>query len=248
MSPLLKNDIFDVMKKDLIARKSNYLIEACYKLTMAQQRVVYLGVSKLFFKKPLSLQRTQRIYAKEYAEVFGIDIGLAYRQLGDASDDLLRTIITTTRNADGSLIKKGRKRKHQWLSHAVYAEKEGFVDITFHECMGQYLTILGKRYAELNFECLNGIKSSYTARLWELLIQYRKDGERFIMVDDFRKWLGLGKKYSKYNDLKKRVIQPAIKELEEKANLTISWEEIKKGRKVVKLDFMFEENQQLKLF
>jgi len=236
------------MKKELIARKSNYLIEASYKLTLSQLRITYLGISKLFYKKPLSLQRTQRITAKEYSEVFGVDISVAYKQVAEASDDLLRTVITTTKDADGTLLPKGRKRKHQWLSHADYADNEAYVDITFHECMDKYLTVLNKRYAELDFERLHGVQSVYTARLWELLIQYRTDGERFITVDDFRKWFELGKKYELYADLKKRVILPAIKELEEKADLVIAWEEVKKGRKVVMFNFMFEENQQLKLF
>jgi plasmid replication initiation protein len=236
------------MKKNLIARKSNYLIEASYKLSLSQLRITYLGISKLFYKKPLSLQRTQRIYAKEYAEVFGVDISVAYKHVADASDELLRTVITTQKNADGTLIKNNRKKKHQWLSQAIYSDKEGFVDITFHEEMGQYLTVLSKRYAELNFERLHGVQSVYTARLWELLIQYKKDGERFIMMDDFRKWFQLEKKYKMYSDLKKRIINPAINELEEKANLIISWDEIKKGRKVVGFDFMFEENKQMELF
>jgi len=235
------------MKKELIARKSNYLIEASYKLSLAQMRVTYLGISKLFAGKPLHSQRTQRIYAHEYAEIFGVDLSLAYRQIRDASDDLLRTIITTRKNADGSLIKNERLRKHQWLSHAIYADKEGFVDITFHEQMGQYLTILSKRYAELNFERLHGVKSVYTARLWELLIQYRNEGQRFIMLEDFRKWFELEKKYPLYSDLKKRVIEPSIKELEKKAELIISWDEKKRGRKVVGFDFIFEENAQLSL-
>ncbi len=236
------------MEKELIARKSNYLIEASYKLTLAQLRVTYLGISKLFTAKPLSLQRTQRIYAREYADVFGVDLSVAYKHIRDASDELLRTLITTRKNADGTLIKNKRHRKHQWLSEAVYADKEGFVDITFHDKMGQYLTVLGKRYAELNFERLHGVQSVYTARLWEMLIQYKKEGERFIMMDDFRKWFQLENRYKMYSDLKKRVINPAIKELEDKANLIISWDEIKKGRKVVGFSFVFEENQQLRLF
>jgi plasmid replication initiation protein len=65
---------------------------------------------------------------------------------------------------------------------------------------------------------------------------------------DFRKWCEIESKYKVYSDLKKRVINPAIKELEDKADLIISWEEKKKGRKIVGFDFMFEENRQLKLF
>ena len=241
-------DRFAAMGNELIARKSNYLIESSYKLTLAELRVTYLGVSKLFTPKPLSLQRTQRIYAKEYAKVFGVDKTVAYRQVADASDSLLRRVVTTRFNHDGTPFGKGKYMKHQWLEKAKYSDNEGYVDITFHECMSQYLTVLGKRYAELNFECLKGVQSVYAVRLWELLIQYRKDGERFIMLDDFRMWFKLEKKYPMYADLRKRVIEPAINELEEKADLDITWDVIKKGRKVIGFDFMFEESQQVDMF
>lgn len=236
------------MERELIARKSNYLIESSYKLTLAELRVTYLGVSKLFSAKPLSLQRTQRIYANEYAEVFGVAKNVAYRQLAEASDNLLRRVVTTRYNHDGTPFPKGRYVKHQWLEKAKYSDSEGYVDITFHECMSQYLTVLGKRYAELNFECLKGVQSVYAVRLWELLIQYKKNGERFIMIDDFRMWFKLENKYKMYADLRKRVIEPAIKELEDKADLIISWDVMKKNRKVIGFNFMFEENQQLNLF
>ena len=237
------------MEKERIAVKSNHLIEASYKLTLVEQRVVFIGISKLFPKKPMKLQSTQRISAKEYAEIFDIPLPNAYRDIRDASNKLLTRIITTYKRSDGTIIDNKKYRKHQWLSYADYAENEGYVDITFHDKLSPYLTMLsGGKYTPLNLSQLSGIKSIYSIRMWELLTQYKKDGERFIMVNDLRKWFELEDKYKVYSALRRRVIEPAIKELEDKANLIISWDEIKKGRKVVGFDFMFEENQQLKLF
>jgi plasmid replication initiation protein len=39
-----------------------------------------------------------------------------------------------------------------------------------------------------------------------------------------------------------RVLGPAVKELKEKSNLSISWRAIKKGRTVDRLEFTFEES------
>ena len=46
-----------------------------------------------------------------------------------------------------------------------------------------------------------------------------------------------------FNLLKKRVIEPAIKELQEKDNWIINWNVLKKGRKISHLQFNFSKIQ-----
>ncbi|WP_338149466.1 replication initiation protein [Xenorhabdus bovienii] len=66
-------------------------------------------------------------------------------------------------------------------------------------------------------------------------------------VEDFRSMLGLEDKYLKFSELNKFVIKPAIKELNEKSNLTVNVDMIKKGRTIVSLHFQFKENKQIKI-
>ena len=235
----------DGMENSVIATKSNHLIQASYKLTLNEQRLVLMAIGKIFPKKPMGTQRKQRITALEYAEMFGVKTENAYRDIKKASDRLLVRLIKTY---DKDPEKQGYY-KFQWASHVYYSKKEGYVDITFHERIDPYLTMLSNGfYTKIEVNALSGIRSTYAIRMYELLKQYKDTGKRYISLVDFRKWCEIETKYPMYNNLKRRVINPAIKELEDKANLIISWDEVKKGRKVVGFDFMFEENQQLKLF
>jgi plasmid replication initiation protein len=59
--------------------------------------------------------------------------------------------------------------------------------------------------------------------------------------------LGISDKYPQYRDLSKRVIKPAIEELNLRSDLIIEFETIKKGRSVVALSFEFKKNSQLKM-
>lgn len=235
----------DGMVSNAIALKSNHLIQASYKLTLNEQRVLLMAISKIYPKKPMAVQRKQRITAQEYADQFGVTLKNAYRDIKLAADRMLVRLVKTY---DKDPDKKGYY-KFQWCSEAYYQKDEGFIDLTFHENISPYLTMLSHGfYTQIELNQLSGVRSTYAIRLFELLKQYKKTGERYISMADFRKWFELEKKYKVYSDLKKRVILPAIAELEEKANLTISWEEKKKGRKVVGFDFMFEENQQTDMF
>jgi plasmid replication initiation protein len=56
------------------------------------------------------------------------------------------------------------------------------------------------------------------------------------------------KQQSDFNNIKRRIIEPAIKELTEKDNWIIKWQPIKSGRKVTALRFDFERNPQERLF
>lgn len=47
-----------------------------------------------------------------------------------------------------------------------------------------------------------------------------------------------------FGNLRKRVIEPAVKELLEKDGLLLEWEAIKAGRKVTGLDFKFRTDPQ----
>jgi plasmid replication initiation protein len=62
-------------------------------------------------------------------------------------------------------------------------------------------------------------------------------GDRYISVEDLKKWLQLEDKYDRYNNLNQRVLTPALSEINEKSDLFVEYEPIKKGRKVTGIEF-----------
>ena len=53
--------------------------------------------------------------------------------------------------------------------------------------------------------------------------------------------------YTRFADIHRKVIKPAVDELKAKSNLEIDWEPIKDGRKVKAIRFTFKESGQGKL-
>lgn len=78
-------------------------------------------------------------------------------------------------------------------------------------------------------------------------MKFNATGERVIYVNDFRSALGISDKYPQFRDLNKWVIKPAVDELNQRSDLTINYETIKKGRTVAALSFEFKQSAQLKL-
>lgn len=145
------------------------------------------------------------------------------------------------------LIKKSIKVKTDdeidwmtWISKMKY--KDGMVSIIFNMFIKDYLIALDREFTKYDFDYIGDMRSSYSIRLYELLKQYAPIGKRTLKISEIKELLGITEKYKQYASFKRSVIEVAQKELEKKKELTFTFEEIKKGRKVVALKFIIQEN------
>ena len=76
-------------------------------------------------------------------------------------------------------------------------------------------------------------------------MQFNATKERKINLIDFKSLFNLKDKYLLFRDLNKRVIKPAVKEINQSSNLTVHYNPIKQGRTVIALQFDFEEKKQM---
>ena len=72
------------------------------------------------------------------------------------------------------------------------------------------------------------------------MMQFKSTGYRKIRLDDLRNMLDLNDKYPLTADLKRRVIDTAIDELNEKSPITIKYKLLKTGRKFTHLELKFK--------
>lgn len=63
-------------------------------------------------------------------------------------------------------------------------------------------------------------------------------------MDDLRTYLSIADKYKDYRDFKKRVIEPAVEEVNQYTDLNIKWEPYKQGRSYVAITFYIEKKKQ----
>ena len=104
-----------------------------------------------------------------------------------------------------------------------------------------YLSNLKANFTQYLQSDISDVSGAYTIRFYELICQYRTIGKREVSIQDLRFILNIGDKYPLFYDFKKRVIEPAIKEINEKTPMQISYEQKKKGKTVVGIAFKFKE-------
>lgn len=217
--------------KDLVITKHNSLIEASYKLTLNEQRLVLLCVARLDTRKPLPKDNLFTVTAKEFAEVYGIEEKHAYEALDEAASALYEQDIKTY---DGKC-----RERFRWVCGVKYHDNEGKVTLGFSTWITPYLTMLHERFSSYKLKQIAGLKSVYSIRLLEFLTQFKATGKLLIELDRFKERLEIKNEYKRFYNLKMRVIEPAVKELMEKSNLLIEWRPIKSGKSIKQLEFTF---------
>ena len=119
-----------------------------------------------------------------------------------------------------------------WLAKVRISPKTGNVKIRLDEDLKPFLLNIKELLWTLNF------KSKYTIRLYEYIksIHFHKD-EIYIKdcpLDALKGVMG-AEKYKAYTDFKKRVLIPAVEEINEYSDESIEIKEIKKGRWVAEI-------------
>ena len=222
--------------------KSNALIQASYKLSLNEQRLILLAVSGLHSKRPgvrpgFNQVDGIRITAVEFAEAWNLPIAKAYEALKDATNDLYERTIHE--------IKDKHHKKMRWVSAVQYHEGEGWAALSFTPHVTPHLTSLSGKFTEYRLGQVANLRSTYAVRLFEWCIQFSDTGWMQIRLDDLVQRLGVA--YTRYADIRRKVIEPAVTELQAKSNLDIKWEPIKEGRSVKSIRFTFKECVQQKL-
>ena len=107
------------------------------------------------------------------------------------------------------------------------------------------ITRLEERFTQYEMQQISDLSTGYAIRLYELLICWRTTGKTpIIELTDFRQkiWV-LENTYQAMNDLKKRVLEPALKQVNEHTDITASYEQHKKGRTITGFSFKFKQKK-----
>ena len=215
-------------KGGLLVVKHNLLIEGRYRLSLDEMRLLLLAISKLDSRSQQDSPRAINVTAREFSDIYGSQLKQSYSQLRAAVSGLGQQKVAIKNTSPVC-----------WLSTNTYNDGEGSVTLDFSLDIKPYLSQLDGMFTCYKLSCVAQLKTPYSIRLYELLSQWRGTGKRIIKVAELRSLLVLEDKYEKFSDLRKCVIEPAIKELNTKTDLQVTFSTQRKGRFIAKLLFSF---------
>lgn len=224
------------MDSDQQVVKSNHIIEASYRLSVAEQRVILSAISQVRRDQPVTDAVLYSVTAAEIAHLCGTDPKTAYRDLQSAAERLQTRRVTLHLEPDGITIRSKRKRVTVWVQTVDYIDHEGRIEMRFGKDILPYLTGLQREFTRYALSDVAKMTSAYGIRLYELLAQW-PNGHREVSLVDLRTWLQLQDRYPSIKDLKRRVLDPAVAQINEHSPLILTWSQRKTGRKVTHLIF-----------
>ena len=228
---------------------SNALTRAGHGLTLAEKRIVASAVSKLDSRrvlKPGEVPRT-KITAAEYAETFEVDMNTAYDQLQGAAKQLYNRSITFYEPAhkrNGKPLPPTRVQM-RWVGSVKYQDGEGWVELAWWPDLLRHLTGLQRQFTTYQLQQASALRSAYSWKLLELLMRFESTGWAEYTIEDFAASMDATEKQREnFANIRRKIIEPAVKELTEKDGWLIQWQPIKAGRKVKALRFTFMRDPQ----
>lgn len=225
-----------VKKKNESVVQSNHLIEAHYRLSLQEKRLI-LWLLKHIKPQDQDFER-YTVKVSEFAEMMELDVKTQYAEMRKITKSLLTKIIEIT---DPYTQKKTR---FAWLCLDEWEEGVGICSLEFHPELKPYLLELKSHFTQIPFSHFLGLKSCYSIRIFELLIQYENIGNRRMEINDIKKWCGLNEgEYSLYNHFKQRVLEKAKSEINGTTDYSVNYTEIKSSRKVVAVEWSIKKKK-----
>lgn len=224
------------MSKGNLVVKTNQLNSALQNLSLPEIRIIQLAiVDARETNTGLSTDKPLRIDALRYAEMFETTRQNGYQRMKDAEENLF--------NRRFSYIdERGKLIKSRWIQQVTYLDDEGAIELVFTLAVVKGISRIDGAedfFTSYLLEQTASMDSIYSVRLYELLVQWvAAKSTPLFELEKFRDQLGVEThEYKRMGNFKLRVLDLAVKEINEKSDIKVSYSQVKKGRTITGFKF-----------
>lgn len=233
------------MSKNLVV-KHNALINASYRLNLAEQRLVLLSIAEARrIGSNITPMDKLTVSADIYAKVFKTTRQASYMALKEACDNLFNR-----KYGYVEFLEKGGIRVvcSRWVSEIAYNEQQATVDLIFAPSLVPYITNLEQKFTSYDLEQVAELNSKYSVRLYEIMMSWKNNGKtNQISVEQLRQRLGVADdEYQKMELFKRKILDKSVSEINTKTDINLSYEQHKQGRKIVGFTFTIKQKTNIK--
>lgn len=223
--------LIDKRKNTGSITQSNQLVEASYTLTLNEKRLLMLGLSTIDPRRAIGREDrlSFTVTVDQWAARFPDE--KPWRAMKRAADNMLSRYITLH-------PKTGHVRKITWFESVDYIEGAGRVEVQLGLSVSLRLSGMLDEFTRIQLTAIQQLRSFHSVRLYELVCQFRSTGFRRISLEDFRIAMDCaGTKYPEVKALKRRVLNPALADINEKSDIRVVCQDMKVGRRIVGFEF-----------
>ena len=218
-----ENREYLVVKHNAIIQRNKYQVakNAGNSLSLLEQKVLLYVISRI---KPNDTELKEQIFdIAEFCRVCGI-------QPGGENYPYLKEVIAKLKSRVMWLVAEDSETTVSWIDKATIYKKSGKVKIRLDEDLKPYLLMLSKNYTAFPLHNIIKMKTKYGVMLYELLKSVAFMGKYIeFSVEEIKEHLDCVS-YDNFANFKKRVLLPALADVNTYTELKVEVEYKKTGR------------------
>lgn len=223
------------MSNESVVVKANDLIRAGYRLTLMEQRLILLAITKIS-RQEVDHIKFYRVTAQDMSKQLNVECSSLYPMLREAVENLFDRKFTI-------YLSDGKPITSRWVDGARYLDGEGAVELSFSQAILPFLTNLKECFTTYHYVEIAGLNNSYSVRIYELMMQWKRTGRAEIGVKELRHILELKDLYPKVFDLRRKVIEPSLAQINKCTPFKVSVKPKKSGRNITSFVFSFSRKE-----
>ena len=212
---------------------SNEMIMARLDWNIMMHRILMVLISQIDSKDDDSFQ-IQRVSARRVRDMAQVSQKSIHEEAAEATARLVREPIEFW-SAD-----KKDYEGYPIFSMCKYKSREGTIEAKFNEDARPYLLQLREHFTQYRLRQAIPLSTPYAIRTYEIskMIE-RPDGRRSkqIPVSRFRKMFSLENKYERHSDMRRRVIDPSVEQVNEKTDVDVRCRDVRDGQTPIALQW-----------
>lgn len=219
------------IKNRLVIKQSDKLSFAKYSLSLLEAKFLALVIAQI--DKDDDEFKEYAISIKDFSKVTGSKID--YSDMLDFSKNFISKTVT---------IQDDKNKKFtvfNWWHHLRY--QDGILYAQIHDYMRPFLLKFNSHFGKSSLLTIAQFKSKYAPRLYYMICSYKAQYKNSFDIDleELYDILEASKtQIANYGEFKRKVLQPALKEINEISDINLKvFEQDKKRKKVISLRFEF---------
>jgi len=223
------NEKVNAARGQLVVKRNDFIQKSRHQLSLQEQKIVLYIISKV---KPGDTSFTEQTFSiAEFCRFCGIDetSGKNYSDIKDTLGKLLSRFVWVK-------LDDGSETSLRWIDKATISARSGLIRLRLDEDLRPFLLLLSEHYTLYEMRYTLAMKSQYSIRLYELLKSYLYRKSIVFDIEELKRLLN-AENWVRSNDVKRKVLDIAIREINEYTDVAVQYHFQKEGKRFVRVCF-----------
>lgn len=222
-----------------IAKKNQLIRQVRFDLSTTEQKIVLFLISKI---KPTDTDLEPiTLKYKEFLQLCGIDTEHSKNR-----NNIKNTLKKLADKSCWIKLPDDTETLFRWIEDPIITPRQRSITLRLKAILKPYLLELHSYYTQYQLLYILPLRSKFAIRLYELMKSCESMGSATFPLNKLRELLNLSPEtFKTYADFRRYVIELAIREINQHTDLEVTFNPIKKGKKVESIEFQIKAKENL---